>query len=63
MKNNYDLAIDFINILSYIIGVENLKMNDDQINKLEEHLSKQDKQYEVIIKLLEDIKEGINGTK
>ena len=51
-KNNNDV-INLINILSYIIGVQNLVLNDEQIKKLEEHLNKQDEQYEKIIKLLE----------
>lgn len=46
-------GIDLINVLSYLIGVENLQKNDEQIKQLEEHLSKQDKQYEKIIKLLD----------
>lgn len=46
-------SMDLINILSYLIGVENLQKNDEQIKQLEEHLSKQDKQYEKIIKLLD----------
>jgi len=53
-------AIDLINVLSYLIGVENLQINDAQIKQLEEHLRKQDEQYERIIKLLE--KEGFDGT-
>lgn len=57
-NNRNDLAFDFINILSFIIGVENLDKNDEQIKQLEEHLSKQDKQYERIIELLENLKQG-----
>lgn len=53
-------AIDLINVLSYLIGVENLQINDAQIKQLEEHLRKQDTQYERIIELLE--KEGFDGT-
>lgn len=56
--NRNDLAFDFINILSFIIGVENLDKNEEQIKSLEEHLLKQDKQYEEIIKLLKEIKHG-----
>lgn len=48
----YDDVLDLINVLSFIIGVENLSLNDIQINKLEEHLNNQDKQYERIIELL-----------
>lgn len=54
MKNESNYAIDLINILSFIIGVKNLSLNDKQINELQEHLNKQDKQYEKIIKLLEE---------
>ena len=42
------------NILSFIIGVQNLSLNDKQIEKLENHLKKQDEQYEEIIKLLNE---------
>lgn len=55
MKNNENnYLIDLINILSFIIGVQNLSLNDKQISQLEEHLNKQDKQYEKIIELLEN---------
>lgn len=53
-ENNNEYLFDLINILSFIIGVENLNLNDKQIEKLESHLSKQDKQYEEIIKLLKE---------
>lgn len=61
-ENNNEYLFNLINILSFIIGVENLNLNDKQIEKLESHLSKQDKQYEEIIKLL---KEGgiLNGRR
>lgn len=52
-KNN-EYLFNLINILSFIIGVENLNLNDKQIEKLESHLNKQDKQYEEIIKLLKE---------
>lgn len=55
MKNENNYAIDLINILSFIISVQNLQMNDEQISQLEEHLNKQDKQYEKIIELLENL--------
>ena len=51
---NNEYLFDLINILSFIIGIENLNLNDKQIEKLESHLSKQDKQYEEIIKLLKE---------
>ena len=53
-ENNSEYLFDLINILSFIIGVENLSLNDKQIEKLENHLSKQDKQYEEIIQLLKE---------
>ena len=53
-ERNNEYLFDLINILSFIIGIENLKLNDKQIQKLESHLSKQDKQYEEIIKLLKE---------
>lgn len=56
MKNNDTLFIDLVNILSFVIGLQNLELNDNQIKQLEEHLNKQDKQYEKIIKLLEEAK-------
>lgn len=61
-ENNNEYLFNLINILSFIIGVENLNLNDKQIEKLENHLSKQDKQYEEIIRLL---KEGgiLNGRR
>ena len=53
-ENNNEYLFNLINILSFIIGVENLSLNDKQIEKLENHLSKQDKQYAEIIQLLKE---------
>ena len=53
-ENNNEYLLNLINILSFIIGIENLNLNDKQIEKLESHLSKQDKQYEEIIQLLKE---------
>ena len=53
-ENNSEYLFNLINILSFIIGIENLNLNDKQIEKLESHLSKQDKQYEEIVKLLKE---------
>ena len=53
-ERNNRYLFDLINILSFIIGIENLNLNDKQIEKLESHLSKQDKQYEEIVKLLKE---------
>lgn len=52
--NNNDYLLDLINILSFIIGIENLSLNDKQIEQLENHLNKQDAQYDEIIKMLKD---------
>ena len=54
MNTENEYLFNLINILSFIIGVENLNLNDKQIEKLENHLNKQDKQYEEIIKLLKE---------
>ena len=53
-ERNNGYLFDLINILSFIIGIENLNLNGKQIEKLESHLSKQDKQYEEIVKLLKE---------
>ena len=53
-ENNNEYLFNLINILSFIIGIENLNLNGKQIEKLESHLSKQDKQYEEIVKLLKE---------
>ena len=52
--------LDIIAIVSFIIGLENLQENRQQsktqeqiIISIEEHLKRQDEQYEKIIKLLE----------
>ena len=54
MNTENEYLFNLINILSFIIGIENLNLNDKQIEKLESHLSKQDKQYEEIIQLLKE---------
>ena len=54
MNTENEYLFNLINILSFIIGVENLNLNGKQIEKLESHLSKQDKQYEEIVKLLKE---------
>ena len=53
-ERNNEYLFDLINILSFIIDIENLNLNGKQIEKLESHLSKQDKQYEEIVKLLKE---------
>lgn len=57
MKNE-NLLIDLVNILSFAIGIQNLDLNDKQIKQIEDHLVKQDKQYEEIIELLNSMKGG-----
>lgn len=59
MKNE-NLLIDLVNILSFAIGIQNLDLNDKQIKQIENHLVKQDKQYEEIIELLNSMKGGNN---
>ena len=54
MDTEKEYLFNLINILSFIIGIENLNLNDKQIERLESHLSKQDKQYEEIINLLKE---------
>ena len=53
-ENNNEYLLNLINILSFIIGIENLNLNDKQIEKLENHLNKQDAQYEEIVRLLKE---------
>lgn len=60
MNNRQLEYLDLITILSFSIGLENLQENRQQsenqeqiIKSIEEHLKKQDEQYEKIIKLLE----------
>lgn len=55
-NNKNDVVFDLINVLSFVIGIQNLELNDKQIQDLQEHLNKQDKQYEEIIELLKDLK-------
>lgn len=54
-------VLDIIALLSFIIGLDNLQENRQQsktqeqiIKSIEEHLKRQDEQYEKIIKLLEE---------
>ena len=56
--------IDIISVLSFIIGLQNLELNEKQVNALDNHLKEQDEnqlaliiqQNEEIIKLLKEIK-------
>lgn len=54
-NNRNDLMFDFISVISFVIGLENLSKNDEQIQALESHLARQDEQYEEIIKLLNSL--------
>ena len=60
MNTDNEYLFNLINILSFIIGIENLNLNDKQIEKLESHLNKQDKQNEEILSLLKERSE-LNG--
>lgn len=52
--------LDILTILSFVVGLENLRLNDLQMSQIDDHLSKQDndllkeiiRQNEEIIKLL-----------
>lgn len=56
--------IDIISVLSFVIGLNNLELNERQVKGLDEHLKSQDenllskiiKQNEEIIQLLKEIK-------
>ena len=47
-ENNNEYLFNLINILSFIIGIENLNLNDKQIENWK------DEQYEEIITLLKE---------
>jgi hypothetical protein len=60
--------LDIISILSFLIGIENLKLNEEQVNGLNKHLSKQDdilvkEQNEMLKKIIEQNKEIIKMIK
>lgn len=40
--NNKLEFLDAITLLSFVIGVQNLELNERQVNNLEQHLAKQD---------------------
>lgn len=61
-----DLVFDLMSVFSFMIGLENLGKNNEQIEALEKHLKKQDEQYEEIIELLKEartLKGGKHGRK
>ena len=53
--------IDCISILSFIVGLQNLELNQKQIDNLETHLSKQDN--ELLSKIIKQNDELINLDK
>ena len=60
--------LDVITILSFIIGVENLQLNEEQINNLQEHLAQQDhilieEQNEMLKTIIQQNQEIINLLK
>ena len=60
--------LDIVTILSFLVGVQNLELNEQQINNLEEHLKNQDavlknEQNEMLQKIIAQNKEIINLLK
>ena len=54
-NNKYnEFIIDLVNVLSFAVGLQNIELNNKQIADLQEHLNKQDEQYEEILKLLKE---------
>lgn len=54
-NNKYnEFIIDLVNVLSFAVGLQNIELNNKQIEDLQEHLNRQDKQYEEILKLLKE---------
>ena len=54
--------LDLITILSFLVGLENLELNEQQVNNLEEHLKKQDQvlieeQNKMMVEILDLLKE------
>ena len=48
--------IDVINVLSFVIGLQNLELNEKQVKELDNHLKQQDEnQLALIIKQNEEI--------
>lgn len=67
MNDNLGL-IDILTILSFVIGIENLNLNIDQINSLDKHLEQQDnilinEQNEMLKKIIEQNEEIIKLLK
>lgn len=54
--------LDLITILSFLVGLQNLELNEEQVNNLEEHLKKQDQvlieeQNKMMVEMLDLLKE------
>ena len=67
MNNNLGF-LDLINILSFIIGIENLNLNTEQVNTLDKHLEQQDhilieEQNAMLSKIIEQNEEIIRLLK
>ena len=43
--------LDILTILSFVIGLQNLELNEKQVNSLEQHLNKQDS--ELLAKIID----------
>lgn len=54
MLDKENSFINSINVASFILAIENLQENTKQLIALENHLAKQDEQYQEIIKLLKE---------
>ena len=50
--------IDWMSVLSFIIGLQNLELNEKQVDNLETHLSKQDN--ELLSKIIKQNERLIN---
>jgi len=54
--------LDLLTILSFLVGLENLELNEQQVSNLEEHLKQQDhvlieEQNKMMIEILDLLKE------
>lgn len=65
MANNWEednlSFLDILTILSFIIGLENLELNENQVKHLEKHLSQQDET--LLSKIISQNEEIINLLK
>lgn len=60
--------LDILTILSFVIGVQNLELNEKQVNNLEKHLADQDhilieEQNQMLKTIIQQNKEIINLLK